>query len=273
MTISPTEHMAYGWVTGAIVGLFNAIFRPSRFVAGRTTAQSGNRLYVLRKLGYLLVVYLTNLALYATPLTLTGFGVDQTATPPEWFARSAVASFGEPVALWRFLTGFTQNSAFLFVATVLTLVTFHTGVVLSRNSKGLLRTVHTVVYSTSAYLAGIFTIVWYLSTNEAVATTRELVIAAQASFIYFFIDLMGSDLGLPGGRPDPVALSDLSGDGTLLLALLVIMGFYYLFSLYLGTRINHHTSRFIGLLVVGFVALSPAVYVVGLVVASSGGLL
>lgn len=265
--------MASGWVTGTVVGLINAVFRPSKFVAGRTTAENGSRLFVLRKLGYLLAVYLVNLSLYAAPLTLTGFGIDETATPPEWFAQSAAASFSDPVALWQFLTGFAQNSAFLLVATVLTLVTFHTGVVLSRSSKGLLRTVHTVVYSTSAYLAGIFTIVWYLSTNEGVAATRELVIATQASFIYFFIDLVGSDLGLPGGRPDPVALSDVSGDGTILLALLIVMGIYYLFSLYLGTRINHHTSRFIGLLVVGFVALSPALYVIGLIVASSGGLL
>lgn len=263
--------MAYGWVAGTVVGLFNAVFRPSKFVAGRTTAENGNRLFVLRKLGYLIAVYTINLALYAAPLTLTGFGVDESATPPEWFVHSLAADFGEPVTLWQFLTGFAQNSAFLLVATVLTLVTFHTGVFLSRSSKGLLRTVHTVVYSTSAYLAGIFTIVWYLSTNESVTTTRNLVIAAQKAFIYFFIDLMDSNLGLPGGRPETIVLSDLSSDGTLLLALLVVVGFYYLFSLYLGTRINHHTSRFIGLLVVVFVALSPAVYVIGLIIAYSGG--
>jgi len=264
--------MAHGWAAGIILGLFNAVFRPSKFVAGRTTVESGDRLFVLRKLGYLIAVYTINLALYATPLTLTGFGVDESATPPEWFVRSFAADVGEPVTLWQFLTGFAQNSAFLLVATVLTLITFHTGVFLSRSSKGFLRTVHTVVYSTSAYLAGIFTIVWYFSTNESVTTARNLVIAAQKAFIYFFIDLMDSNLGLPGGRPETIVLSDLSSDGTLLLALLVVVGFYYLFSLYLGTRINHHTSRFIGLLVVVFVALSPAVYVTGLITAYSGGL-
>lgn len=264
--------MAYGWVTGTIVGLFNAVFRPSKFVAGRTTVTNGGRLLILRKVVYLAAVYAVNLALYAAPLTLTGFGVNESATPPEWFVQSLATYFGEPVTLWQFLTGFVQNSAFLVVATVLTLITFHTGVFLSRNSKGVLRTVHTVVYSTSAYLAGIFTIVWYLSTNESVTTTRNLVIAVQKGFIYFFIDLTGSNLGLPGGRPEAIVLSDLSSDGTLLLALLVVVGFYYLFSLYLGTRINHHTSRFSGLLVVAFVALSPAVYVIGLIVAYSGGL-
>lgn len=262
--------MAYGWVAGTIVGLFNAVFRPSEFVAGKTTAENGNRLLMLRKLAYLTAVYVVNLALYAAPLTLTGFGVNESATPPEWFVQSVATYFGEPVTLWQFLTGFVQNSAFLFVATVLTLVTFHAGVILSRSSKGLLRTVHTVVYSTSAYLAGIFTIVWYLSTNEGVTTTRNLVVAAQKAFIYFFIDLMGSDLGLPGGRPETVVLSDLSNNGTLLLAILIVVGFYYMFSLYLGTRINHHTSRFSGLLVVGFVGLSPAVYVIGLIIVYSG---
>lgn len=46
---------------------------------------------------------------------------------------------------------------------------------------------------------------------------RELVIAAQKAFIYFFIDLTGSDLGLPGGRPDAVDPGALSSDGTTIL--------------------------------------------------------
>lgn len=264
--------MAYRWLSGTILGLFDAVFRPSRFVSGRATAVSNERLFVVKRSLYLTAVYVTNLALYATPLTLTGFGVNQNATPPAWFADSAVAAVGNPAAAWRFLTGFLQNSAFLFVATVLTLVAFHAGVVLTRSSQGILNTVYTVVYSTSAYLAGIFTVVWYLSTNEGVAAARDLVIAAQGSFIYFFIDALGSDLGLPGGRPDPVDPSALSADGTTILAVLVVMALYYLYSLYLGSRINHRADRSTGILVVTFVALSPALYVVGLVLVYSGGL-
>jgi len=262
--------MPAGWVVGALSGLFDAVVRPSRFVAGRTVEDNGSRFRALRKLAKLTVVYVTNLALYALPLTLTGFGVNESATAPAWFAASAASALADPTELWQFLAGFVQNSAFLFVATVLTLLTFHAGVVLSRSSQGLMQTVHTVVYSTSAYLAGIFTVVWFLSTNDGVAAARDLVLAAQAQFVYVFIDLLGSDLGLPGGRPDPAPVAELSGDGRLLLAVLVVMGLYYLYSLYLGARINHHTSRFTGLVVVTFVALSPALYVVGLVLAYGG---
>lgn len=262
--------MAAKWVFRAVTGLFDAVFRPSRFVAGHTAEGGRSRLRVLRKLAHLTVVYVTNLALYALPLTLTGFGVDESATAPDWLTNSVAPGFGHPDELWRFLSGFVQNSAFLFVATVLTLFTFHTGVLLSRNSKGLIQTVHTVVYSTSAYLAGIFTVVWALSTSEGVTVARELVVTVQKEFVYYFIDLLGSDLGLPGGRPDPTPVSDLSADGTSLLAVLIVLGLYYLYSLYLGTRINHHTSRFTGLVIVTFVALSPALYVIGLILVYGG---
>lgn len=262
--------MAVKWVFGAVTGLFDAVIRPSRFVAGHTTGNGGSRLRVLRNLLHLTVVYVTNLALYALPLTLTGFGVNESSMAPDWFAKSAASGLGNPSELWRFLYGFVQNSAFLFVATVLTLLTFHTGVLLSRNSKGLMQTVHTVVYSTAAYLAGIFTVVWALSTSEGVTAARELVVTIQKKFVYYFIDLLGSDLGLPGGRPDPTPVTDLSADGTSLIVVLIVMGLYYLYSLYLGARINHHTSRFAGLVVVTFVALSPALYVIGLILVYGG---
>lgn len=264
--------MSYRWLSGTFLGLFDAVFRPSKFVTGRVETGGNNRLFVVRRSLALTAVYIVNLALYATPLTLTGFGVDESATPPAWFADSAVAAFGNPAAAWRFLMGFVQNSAFLFVATILTLMTFHASVVLTRASRGLLKTVYTVVYSTSAYLAGIFTVVWYLSTNEGVAAARDLVIAAQGSFIYFFIDALNADLGLPTGRPEPVDPSTLTADGTTILAILIVMAVYYIYSMYLGSRINHNADRLTGLLVVTFVALSPALYVVGLVIVYSGGL-
>lgn len=257
--------MAYRWATGVVVGLFDAIFRPSKFVSSETVGDVGGPLMTVRQIFGLTVVYAVNLVLYAGPLTLAGFGVQAGAEPPAWFASSAIARFGDPQGLWPLFGGFFQNSAFLLVASVLTLVTFHAGVVLSLNSKGLVRTTHTVVYSTSAYLAGIFTVVWFLSTNARVTVARDLVLAVQKEFIYFFFDLFGTDLGLPGGRPDPVDVTAMSPTGTWLLATLIVLGLYYLYSLYLGSRINHHTSRFSSLLVVGFVASAPAIYVVGLV--------
>ena len=262
--------MTAGWVAGIVVGLFNAIFRPSKFVSSETVGNVGGLIATFRQASGLTVVYAVNVALYAGPLTLAGLGVQSSADPPAWFQASAFARVGDPQGLWPLLDGFAQNSAFLVVASVLTLVTFHAGILLTLNSKGVIRTLHTVVYSTSAYLAGIFTVVWYLSTNEGVTVARDLVISVQATFIYYFIDLFGADLGLPSGRPEPVDVALMSQRGTVILAVLLLLGLYYLYSLYLGTRINHHMSRFGGVVAVVFVALSPAIYVVGLILASMG---
>ena len=261
--------MSRGWVGGVVAGLFDAVFRPSEFVTASSAGGAGG-LRSLRRSASLSLVYAVNLVLYAGPLTLAGFGVDVSAAPPAWFRRTALAALGDTATIWQLGLGFAQNCAFLLVASVLTLVTCHAGVVLTRNSAGPLRTLHTVVYSTSAYLAGIFTVVWYLSTNGTVVVARDFVVAAQAAFIYYFIDLFDAGLGLPGGRPAAVPAAELSHRGTLALALLALMALYYLYSLYLGTRINHGATRTSGLLVVAFVVCSPALYVVGLILVYTG---
>ena len=255
--------MAYGRVSSVGVGLFDAIFRPSRFVGAEHASIYGSWFDRTGQLIRLLGIYVLNVALYASPLTLAGFGVPANASAPAWFNSLVGRGLGEPDAVWGLALAFGQNSAFLLVASALTLVTFHAGVLLTLESKGVLQTVHTIVYSTSAYLAGIFTVVWYLSTDPGVTTARDLVIALQKQFIYTFIDALGADVALPSGRARPVALDHLTGEGTMALALLALVGLYYFYSLYLGTRINHRTSRTTAMIAVAAVAVSPAIYVAG----------
>lgn len=250
------------------VGVFDAVFRPSRLVgvsperyvgkAGATPAASR-----------LLAVYFVNILLYAVPLTAAGIGVRSGGTAPPWFADLVPPALGAPRPVWRLATALAQNSASLIAGTALTFATYHATVVVTLNSRGTLRSLHTVIYSTSAYLAGIFTVVWVLSTNPAVTVAREFVIGVQKRFIYACIDVLDADIGLPGGRPGDVSLAGASQVGTLTLAVLALLAAYYLYSLYLGARINHRTSRTAAAFTVLAVAVSPAIYVFGSILAAT----
>jgi hypothetical protein len=263
--------MATGYVAGVVRGLFDAVFQPHRFVRSRTDEYSGGWLWTTFELNRLAVVYVVNLALYAVPLTLAGIGVQSSADAPAWFA-SIVGGLSDPTMTWQFLSALVQNSAFLTVAAILTLVNYHAAVLLTLNSRGILQTAHTITYSTSAYLAGMFSLVWYLSQSETTTVAAEFVVALQAQFVYLFIDLLGSDLALPSGRPDPVNIASISNEGQLVIAALVLCVLYYLYSMYLGARINHDASRFTGLLVLGAVAAAPALYITGTILAYAFGL-
>lgn len=243
-----------------VSGLYNSVFRPAALVEARTVRdRQGSLLNQLGQLRRLLVVYVVNLAAYAGPLTVAGFGRQNVPEMPAWFDGS-VGGAGSPET-WQLLFAFAQNSLFLLAATSLTLLSVHFSMVFTLQSKGFLRTAYAVIYSTSAYLAGIFTVVWYLSTAEGVAAARTLVVDLQKAFIYAVIDWFGADLGLPGGRPGALELGQLTPHGQSVLAILVVLVAYYLYSLYLGARINHEVNRIDGLLVVAAVVVSPVVYI------------
>lgn len=258
--------MAVRSIGSILTGLVDAVFRPHRFVAVQTNTYSTSRLAALRQMADLSVIYLTNLAAYALPLTLAGIGVRTSAAVPAAFAGLVGGYVPNPAPLWRLLVGFGQNSLFITIATVVTLVTYHVGVVLTRNSRGLLQSMHTVVYTTSAYLAAIFSGVWFLTTNEGVAAAREFVRALQAKFVYAIIDFLGADVGLPSGRPGEITVSTFSTTGQWVLVLLVVSAVYYFLSLYFGARINHQMGRSSAVLAVLAVFLSPILYVAGSVI-------
>lgn len=249
-------------------GVVDAIIRPAELVNARRTGWQGSVRKRVRQLRSLVFVYIANLGLYAAPLTLAGFGQDAAPEVPGWF----VATVGAP-GLWTITFAFVQNCLFLLTATVLTLVTFHVAILVTAQSRGFFRSAYTVIYSTSAYLAGVFTVVWYLSTNENVAAARGVVLDAQRVFVYAIIDALGSTVELPGGRPGVVEFEPLTAEGEWVLAILLVLACYYLYSMYLGARINHRADRVIGLLVVVAVLASPVVYVAGSIIVSRQGVL
>lgn len=250
---------------GLVRGLFDAVFRPAELVKAHTTTRRRGIFEQIRQLWSLASIYLVNLALYAGPLTLAGFGRQSVPAMPGWFGN--LVQIPNNGAVWQLSYAFLQNSLFLLTATVLTLLTFHLGVVITLQSRGLLQTAYTVVFSTSAYLAGIFTVVWYLSMNPGVTAARTLVINVQKVFIYRVIDYFGADLGLPGGRPDELAIQALTSEGEFLITLLLVLAIYYFYSLYLGARINHASNKIYSLLIVGLVTISPVIYVAGTIIA------
>jgi hypothetical protein len=255
---------------GAVLkGLFNAVIRPSHFVEIRQATYLRSRLGLAVQFVKLSWVYLTNLLLYAVPLTFAGIGFTSGADAPPWFASLVAALVRSPDALWRLLVGTTQNSAFLTVATGVVLVAYHSSVLFVLSSRGFLRSFYTMVYATSAYLATIFTGVVYLSTASGVEAARALVIDAQKKVFYAVIDAAEADVGLPGGRPDELVLTGLSPRGELIIALLIVAALYFVYSLYLGARINHEMSRIEGLVVVVAILLAPVAYVAASVLYSA----
>jgi hypothetical protein len=265
--------MGTGRVGRTAVGLFDAVFRPSRFVQASNVAGGTLSWNSLSRLKSLLVVFLANVVLYATPLTLSGYGVAVETRAPSWFVPIANTTLGDPVTAWRLFAGIAQNSAFLIALSAVTLLTYHLALVATRSSEGLLLTVHTVVYSVSAYLAGIFTVLVFLSRAPGFETARSLVVDLQVQFITVFYDLFS----VPESRrvfsvDEPVSLVQLTSNETAVLAVLVALVLYFVYSMYLGARLNHGagvTSAALSLLAVG---LSPGVYVAILLVYSTGGI-
>jgi hypothetical protein len=211
------------------------------------------------------LVYVLNLALYAIPLTAAGFGRQNIPSVPDWFGSALlviqIAGNESIQSIWSFTYSFVQNSLSILGATVLTLITFHVGLVLTNQSRGIIETAYSVIYSTSVYLAGIFSVVWYLSLSDGVEVARTFVIDLQRAFVYTIIDLFDANVGLPSGRPGSLELGPISTQGELLLSLLLALVVYYLYSLFLGARINHETPRTYSCLVIIFVATSPIIYI------------
>jgi hypothetical protein len=255
--------MAVRGVGSVLRGGFNAVFRPQEFVKFQASAYGVTRLGVVRQFVSLLGVYFVNLAAYAVPLSLAGIGVQNSQQPPAQYGAVLARTGLDPTATWQLIVAFFQNSLFISAATGLTLLTFHVSIVLVRDSRGILQSMHTVVYTTSAYLVAVFSGVWYLTNQAGVSGARTLVRNLQAAFVYAVIDALGSNLALPGGRPTELVPTTITTEGQWILALMVLAILYYLVSLYFGARVNHRASRTKSLIAVVGVALAPVVYVAG----------
>jgi len=261
--------MGREYVKGVVFGLLDSVFRPGEFVSADRSA-AGSIASQVRQSGVLVVVYLVNLVLYAGPLTLSGAGVQETTRAPQAFA-AVVGPFADPATAWALTGGLVQNSAFITAASALTFVTYH-GVLLGTfSSRGFVLTLHTVVYSVSAYLAGIFTVVILISQQAQYAASRELLIELQIRFITVFYEAFGvpasQRLFTPG---ETLPVSALTGPDVTVLSVLGVLVLYFTYSLYLGTRINHAGSRFSAVFALVGVVASPAIYITGLIVWSTG---
>lgn len=229
---------------------FDVVLRPERLVSVDTSGEGRGWSGTLIEATRLMAVYSLNLVLYAAPLTLAGFGVGDGAGLPE------------------FVASLVTNSAFLLAGTLLTLFTFHIGVLISGASSGLIRSFRAVTYSTGIYLALGYTLVWYVATTPRTSTASNLLIALQAEFLYFFIDLLDAGLTLPGGRPEAVNSAGLTPVGEMILVMLGVSALYYLYVLYIGSRTGHGSNRVQALVATAFVLVSPAMYAVGTILYS-----
>lgn len=246
----------------------NVVLRPDRLISERGDHARSGLIRRSIEMMHLLVFLFANVMLYALPLTLAGVGVNRDgSTDPVVTALigSLPADAGVGVV---YLTALITNSGFLLVAALLTLLTFHAGIILSGSSRGLVVSFHAVAYSTGIYLAFIFTLVVYASTATAVSLADDLLLWLQGEFIYSFIDHFDAGLSLPGGRPAPVDAAALTGlDRAIIVGLLVFVA-YYLYVLYAGARIGHGASRVQAAISTLFVLLSPVLYVIAIINAS-----
>ncbi|EMA37856.1 hypothetical protein [Halobiforma nitratireducens] len=249
----------------------NVVFRPSSFVNLDPDQEAANTLDALTSAVRLLGFYFVNLLLYALPLTLAGFGIRDGAATPH-VVTSVLSPLGvDPHTVWQFSSALVTNSAFLLLATILTFGTFHVGLILTRSSKGAIRSLHAVSYSSGIYLAVMFSTVVYLSTESGLAVAEEFLLWLQTSFIQFFIDLVGADLVPPveASRPELAAMTTLE---QAVLTVLLLSAVYFLYVLYVGARTVHDATRFEALVATGFVLLSPALYVLGTIYLTMGAL-
>ncbi|WP_436902123.1 hypothetical protein [Halovenus halobia] len=249
--------------TRLVRGVVGAVVAPSWLVQTERPGFESSRVSNAGRLARLSAVWIINLVAYAVPLTLAGIGFTATTDAPTAIAVVVTPLGISADGLWRLLVGTAQNSAFLTVATAVVFVTFHGSVLAVERSRGYLQSLYTVVYATSVYLVGIFTLVLFASTSAQVPTAEGFLRESQLVFIETTLTLFG--LGLTAGTIDPegLSLAGLSPRGELLLAGLLVFSVYFLYSMYLGARLNHGLDRLQSALVVGGVLFAPVLYVLG----------
>lgn len=241
-----------------------AFISPGTYIGEQSSMYERDLRFRAWKATRLIGLYVLGIVLYSLPLTYAGVGASATQSNPYPVVVNAATTLGwEPIELWTFLIAFAENSVFLIVGSVLVFVVMHAAVILLRTSNGPLQTVHTVVYVTGVYLAAIYSVVWTLSIVDSVEVADQIVLGVQSLFVDWVVGLTGADLELLGGTttiPDTSAVTPM---GRLLLVGLIVSVLYFVYSIYMGVRINHNGSRSTALGVVTFVVVSPALYVLG----------
>lgn len=228
---------------------FDIVFQPSKVVSVPPSYEATS---IQRKMVIgtkLVLFFIINLLIYTLPLSLAGIGSSE-----------------------QFLFRLIENSLFLLIAALLTFVAFHVGILITGQSNGILRSLRVITYSTALYLATLFTLVWYTATSSTISVADDLLLFLQAAFINFILEWMGSDLVLPGEYPTEANVGTLSFHGQVVLIAIILVIIYYLYVLYVGAQRAHGTSKFTSILVIGFIILSPVLYVIGSIIAVESGI-
>lgn len=245
----------------------DVLFRPSRFVRSRISTYASSLRDQATVFIQLVAIFVFNLVLYSVPITLSGIETVSLVPPAPPLITSILTTLGATSSgVWDFLYRVTINAGFLVAGSATAFFMFHVGVVFLRKSEGVLQSLHTIIYTSSIYLAGMFTVTWFASTAESILVADQVLINYQKRIIYFFIDLTNRDLGLPGGRPESVPTDQLTTLGEFVIFALLLLSIYFIYSLYLGAKINHNMTRADALLTTLIVMLSPAIYIVGSIV-------
>lgn len=244
-----------------------AFISPGTYIGEQSSIYERDLRFRVWKATRLVGLYVLGIVLYSLPLTYAGVGASAAQNEPHPVVINTAATLEwDPTELWTFLVAFVENSVFLIVGSVLVFIVMHIAVILLRTSNGPLQTVHTVVYVTGVYLAAIYSIVWTLSIVDSVEVADQIVLGVQSEFINWVVGLTGAELELLGGTASIPTATALTPMGRLLLVGLIVSVLYFLYSIYLGVRINHNGSRSAALGAVGFVVVSPALYVLGSVI-------
>lgn len=237
----------------------DVVFRPSEFVRVDPAQETANTFDAIVETIRITAFYFLNLLLYAAPLTLAGVRVREGATAPPLVAAGLEPLPVSPDTVWQLTSSMIVNGAFLLLGTVLTFVTFHIGIVLSGSSRGILRSLRAVSYSTGIYLAVIYSVLVAVST-KGFTVAENLLLWIQSAFVQSVIDFVGADLVSPveATRPDLSAITTVE---QAILTVLLLAAVYFLYVLYAGARASHDATRVEALVATGFVLVSPALYV------------
>jgi hypothetical protein len=252
-------------VARAAYSSFAAVFAPSRFVRLETPGVASSWTTAVPQLARAVTVWVANLVLYAVPLTLSGIGLTTRERAPSWFTAAVGPLGASPDRTWQLLVGTVSNSVFLIVATGLVFVTFHATVAVADWSRRerYLQSLSTIAYTTSVYLAGLFTVVMYISTADGFEGAERFLLGLQARFIQGTIDFFGVPMTTQWAGVGSTRLDGLTPRGELLLGSVAVLTMYFLYSMYLGARLNHGLNRReSGLVVVG-VLVAPVAYIAG----------
>lgn len=241
--------------------LFDVIFNPQRLIqtpSGRHQASFFNQ---IRIIGRTSVFFIANVVLYAFPLALAGVGFVGETEAPDLFTRATQSVLSNPDNAWMILLRLVNNSLILTTIGIITFVTYHLGIWITRSSNGVILSYRIVTINTSIYLAVIFNLAWFAANHDQVRIIGDLIDWALQRHFELVANVLpaSSPFRAAGERPE---LADISLLGELILVGLIVSLCYYLYVLYIGSISAHGATRYEAAIVVSFMIFTPVLYAI-----------